>query len=75
VRVAINLASRPFADLAPALKKLRIAVGVLAVVAVAMALGLHALHDKAEAARARAHSLDGKIAQITHERQQYQAMM
>ncbi len=75
MRVAINLASRPFADLAPALKKLRIAMGVLAVVAVAMALGLHALHDKAEAARARAHSLDGKIAQITHERQQYQAMM
>jgi type IV pilus assembly protein PilN len=75
VRVAINLASRPFADLAPTLKKLRIAMGVLAGVAVAMALGLHALHDKAEAARARAHSLDGKIAQITQERQSYQAMM
>jgi type IV pilus assembly protein PilN len=75
VRVAINLASRPFADLAPAMKNLRIAMGALAVVAVALALGLHALHDKAEAARARAHSLDGKIAQITQERQQYLAMM
>lgn len=75
MRVAINLASRPFADLAPALKNLRIAVGVLAVVAVALAIGLHAVHDKAEAARARAHSLDGGIAQITRERQQYQAMM
>ena len=75
MRVAINLASRPFADLAPTLKKLRVAMGMLAAVAVLMAFGLHALHDKAEAARARAHSLDGKIAQITQERQQYQAMM
>jgi type IV pilus assembly protein PilN len=75
VRVAINLASRPFADLAPAIKNLRIAMGALAVVAVALALGLHALHDKAEAARARAHSLDGKIAQITQEHQQYLATM
>ena len=75
MRVAINLASRPFADLAPALKNLRVAMGSLALVAVLLALGLHFLHDKAEAARARAHSLDGKIATITHERQQYQTMM
>jgi type IV pilus assembly protein PilN len=75
VRVAINLASRPFADVAPALKNLRIAMGSLVLVAIALGLGLHFLHDKAEAARARAHSLDGKIADLTHERQQYQAMM
>jgi type IV pilus assembly protein PilN len=75
VRVAINLASRQFADVAPALKNLRIAMGALALVAIALGFGLHALHDKAEAARQRAHSLDGQIAQITHERQQYQAMM
>ena len=71
MRVAINLASRPFADIAPALKNLRIAMGALALVAVALAArALHFLHDKAEAARARAHSLDGKIAQLTQERQQ-----
>ncbi len=75
MRVAINLASRQFADVAPALKNLRIAMGALALVAIAMGFGLHALHDKAEAARQSAHSLDGQIAQITHERQQYQAMM
>jgi type IV pilus assembly protein PilN len=75
VRVAINLASRQFADLAPALKKLRMAMGILALVAIALGFGLHALHDKAEAARQRAHSLDGQIAQITQERQQYQTMM
>jgi type IV pilus assembly protein PilN len=75
VRVAINLASRQFADVAPAIKNLRIAMGALVLVAIALGFGLHALHDKAEAARERAHSLDGQIAQITHERQQYQAMM
>ena len=75
MRVAINLASRQFADVAPALKNLRVAMGVLALAAIALGFGLHALHDKAEAARQRAHSLDGQIAQITHEHQQYQAMM
>jgi type IV pilus assembly protein PilN len=75
VRVAINLASRQFADLAPVLKNLRIAMGALALAAIALAFGLHAIHDRAEAARQRAHSLDGKIAQVTRERQQYQAMM
>jgi type IV pilus assembly protein PilN len=75
VRVAINLSSRPFADLAPALKNLRVAMGVLAVVAVALLFGLHAIHDKAEAARAREHSLDGQIAQLQAEHQRYQAMM
>jgi type IV pilus assembly protein PilN len=75
MRVQINLATRPFADLGPALKQLRIAMGVLAFVAIALALGLRALHEKAEAARTRDHSLDGQIARITQERQGYQAMM
>lgn len=75
MRVAINLASRPFADIAPALKNLRVAMGALAGVAVLLLVGLHFVHDKAEAARAREHSLDGKIAQVRNEQQQYQAMM
>ena len=75
MRIALNLATRPFADQGPALKRLRIAMAVLAVVAIGMGLGLHALHSKAEAARARDHSLDGQIAGVRHERQGYQAMM
>ncbi len=75
MRVQINLATRPFADLGPALKRLRIAMGVLALIAIALGLGLRAFHQKAEAARARDHSLDGQIARITQERQGYQAMM
>jgi type IV pilus assembly protein PilN len=75
MRIAINLATRPFADTGPALKKLRIAMGALAVVAIALGLGLRALHQKAEEARARDHSLDDRIAKITKERQGYQNLM
>ena len=75
VRVAINLASRPFADIAPALKTMRIATGVLALVALGLLLGLRAVHGKAEAARAGEHLLDAKIAQVRQEQQRYQALM
>jgi len=75
VRIAINLASRPFADIAPAIKNLRVAMGALAFLALILAIGLHAVHDKAEAARAVEHSLDGKIAQVRQEQQKYQNLM
>ena len=75
LRVTLNLASRPFADLGPAIKRLRIAMAVLAVVAIGLGLGLRALHHKAELARAHDHSLDGQIARVTQEREGFQAMM
>jgi type IV pilus assembly protein PilN len=75
MRITLNLATRPFADLGPAIKRLRIAMAVLAVLAIAFALSLRAIDHKAEAARARAHSLDGQIARITLERQSYQNLM
>ncbi len=75
MRIGINLASRPFADLGPILKGMRIAMAVLAIAAIGMVFGLRALHQRAEEARARDHSLDGQIARITSERQGYQAMM
>lgn len=75
MRIAINLASKPFADLAPTLKRLRIAMAALAAIAIGLGLGLHALHHKAEDARQRDHSLDGSIAQLNQERQGYQNTM
>ncbi|MGA2671725.1 MAG: fimbrial assembly protein [Terracidiphilus sp.] len=75
MRIALNLATRPFADLGPAIKRLRIAIGVLILLAIGLGLGLRALHQKAEEARARDHSLDGQIARISQERQQYQELM
>jgi len=75
MRISLNLATRPFADLGPALKRLRIAMAVLAVVSLALGIGLRAFHVKAEAARERDHSLDGAIARVNHERLGYEELM
>jgi type IV pilus assembly protein PilN len=75
MRITLNFATRPYADLGPAIKGLRITMAVLAVVAIGLGLFLHALHSKAEATRARNHSLDNQIARIVEERQGYQLMM
>jgi type IV pilus assembly protein PilN len=75
MRITLNLATRPFSDLGPAIKRLRIGMGALALLSILLGLGLHAIHQKAETARARDHSLDGQIARITQERQGYQDMM
>jgi type IV pilus assembly protein PilN len=75
MHITLNLATRPFADLGPAIKRLRIGMGVLAVIAIGLGLGLRAFHHKADLARAHNHSLDGQIANINLERQGYQKMM
>jgi type IV pilus assembly protein PilN len=71
MRVTINLATRPYTDLGPALRRLRMGIGALVVITAALALGLHFMHNAAEAARAREHSVDQSIAKVNQERQQY----
>jgi len=68
MRITLNLASRPFADLGPALRRLRIGMGVLAGLCLIFLLGLHLFDRQAAAARAREHALDGQIAKIDAER-------
>jgi len=75
MRVTLNLATRPFTDHGPALKRLRIGMAVLAGLCLLFALGLHLFDSQAKAARAREHSLDGDIARIQAERQHAQAFM
>lgn len=75
MRVTINLASRQFADIAPALKNLRTAMAALAGAAVLLLIGLYFVHGKAEAAREREHSLDGRVSQLRQEQQKYQSTM
>jgi type IV pilus assembly protein PilN len=75
VKITLNLATRPFVDVGPAMKRLRIGMIVLAVLTLAGLGTLHLVHSKAEAARAREHSLDGAIAKINTERAGYEAMM
>lgn len=75
MRVSLNLATRPFADLGPILKRLRIAMGALALAAVVLGVGLYVLDRKAKDARVRDEALGAQIARINRERQGYQAMM
>jgi type IV pilus assembly protein PilN len=72
MRISVNLATRPFADLGPALKRLRIGMVILAVLSGAFGLGIHLLGSKAEAARQRERVLDGAATQLAQERQSYQ---
>jgi type IV pilus assembly protein PilN len=75
MRITLNLATRPFADLGPAIKRLRIAMASLAAASILLGFGLHLVHSKAEQARAREHSLDVAIARITSEREGYTNLM
>jgi type IV pilus assembly protein PilN len=75
MRISINLASRPFADLGPALKRLRIGIGILALVAIVFGFGLHAVHNRAELARQRERTVDTQIGRVAQERQNYQNLM
>jgi len=75
MKIKLNLATRPFVDVGPAMKRLRIAMIGLAVFSLACLGALHVVHSKAQAARAHEHSLDGAIAKINTERQGYEAVM
>jgi type IV pilus assembly protein PilN len=75
MRITLNLATHPYTDLGPAIKRLRIVMAVLAAIAIGQGLGLHAFHQKAEAVRIREHALDARIAGLTMERQSYDSQM
>jgi type IV pilus assembly protein PilN len=75
MKITLNLATRPYADIRPAIKRLRIAMAVLAVVAIGLGLGLRAFHQKAVAARATQERVQSRIDAINRERQGYQNLM
>lgn len=75
MRISINLATRPFADLGPVLKRLRIAMAALATLAVALGVGLYLVDKKADVIRTRDRELDAQIIRVNNERQGYEAIM
>ena len=75
MRITANLASRPFTDLRPILRRLRMATGVLILLSIGLGAGLYALHAKAAAVRAREHGLDANIATVRNEEQHYEALV
>lgn len=75
MNISLNLATRPYIDLRPALKRLRIGIAVLVALGLILCLGLRAFHQKAEQARAAELQVQRQIDSINLERQGYQAMM
>ncbi len=75
MQITLNLASRPFVDLKTVLNRMRIAMGVLALVAIALGVVLHFVQRKTEQTQARAHSIDAALAKAIAERQGYEALM
>lgn len=75
MKITLNLASRPFTDLTEIYKGLRVAMGVLTLVALVLGLILHFVQQRDQRAYDRAHLLDGDIGSISKERQGYETMM
>lgn len=75
MRITINLASKPFADLGPALRQMRILIGVLLVLILGLGIGLHFFHEAAEKARAKERTIDAQIAKLSAEHKGYETMM
>jgi len=75
LRITLNLATRPYANIGPAIKHLRIAMAALAVLCIVFFVGLHLFDRQADAARDLEHSLDGRLAHVEGERAAASAMM
>jgi type IV pilus assembly protein PilN len=75
MRISVNLATRPFIELRPLFARLRLAMGVLAVLAVAFGFWLHALNAKASVAQAQMNALKAKTVKFQEERSANEARM
>jgi type IV pilus assembly protein PilN len=75
MRISVNLATRPFLELRPLFAKLRLAMGVLALLAAGLAFSLHSLNAKATAAQAKMDDLKAKTERYRQERLTNEARM
>lgn len=75
MKITLNLATRPYADQGPALKRLRIGMLVLVVLLAGLGFALMQIHQKALAMAAESDAADRAIAAIESQEQGYQAQM
>jgi len=75
MKISVNLASRPFVELRPVLAKLRLTMVALAVLAIGLAFGLHALTVKERAASARMDALKAQTAAVQNQLSANEARM
>lgn len=69
MRIAINLATKPFVELRPLFARLRLAMAVLAAVAIGLAFGLHSLSQREAAEQAQMDDLKAQTLAFEMERQ------
>ena len=75
MKITLNLATRPYADQGPALKRLRIGMAVLAVVLLLLGFGLEHFHQSALRMAKQEDQVNQAIARIQNEELGYQAQM
>ena len=75
MKIALNLATRPYVDQGPALKRLRIGMAVLVVVLAGLGFGLMHFHQAALRMAAQEDQVNRQIAAIRREQTGYQAQM
>jgi len=69
MRISVNLASRPFVELRPFFLRLRILMGVLAVVAVGAMIAAHVMQKKLDVAQAQIDQVHAKVLAARQEKQ------
>jgi type IV pilus assembly protein PilN len=75
MRISVNLANRPFIELRPLFARLRLAMVLLALLAVGLGFALHSLNAKARVAQAQMDALKAKTQRYQNERQANEARM
>lgn len=75
MRISINLATHPFVELRPLFAKLRIAMGVLALLAVGLGIGLHVMNSRAKVEEAQMDALKQQTQALDNERMANEARM
>jgi len=75
VKITLNLATRPYSDHGPAVKRLRIGMAALVVVLIGLGFGWLHFHKAALQVKAQEEVLDRSISQIRQEEQGYQRQM
>lgn len=75
MRISINLATRPFVELRPLFAKLRLAIGLLALLAVGLGFGLHALSARARLETAEIDGLRAQTLALQQERARNEVKM
>ena len=75
MRISVNLANRPFVEMRPLFARLRLAMVLLAALAIGLWFALHSLNVKAGVAQAKMNVLKAKTRQYQQERMTNEARM